>query len=115
MADNSHAVGTLVSIVVPVFNEEELLAKLLESINKNLDGFITYEIIVVDNGSEDNSAKVVLKNHWRFLPDYRYIMLIKPPERIDSWKIRVLQIAEYVKENKEFNPAYQAPKSTDDD
>jgi len=62
VADNSHAVGTLVSIIVPVFNEEELLPKLLESINKYLDGLITYEIIVVDNGSEDNSAKVAIEH-----------------------------------------------------
>ena len=73
------------------------------------------EIFVGMIVKKGDSAKAVLKNHWRFLPDYRYIMLIKPPERMGSWKIRVLQIAEYVKENKAFNPAYQAPESTDDD
>ena len=63
----------------------------------------------------DGLTKVVLKNRWRFLPDYRYIILIKPPKRKDSWRIRVLQIAEYVKENKAFNPDYKDPESTEDD
>jgi len=47
---------TLVSIIVPVFNGEEFLAKTLESaISSN---HRPLEIIVIDDGSKDNSAKI---------------------------------------------------------
>jgi len=77
--------------------------------------YFNKEIFVGMVIKKNDSAKVVLKNHWRFLPDYRYIMLIKPPKQKGSWRIRVLQITEYVKENREFNPDYNDPEDTDID
>ncbi|MCX6781640.1 MAG: glycosyltransferase family 2 protein [Candidatus Magasanikbacteria bacterium] len=54
----------LISIVIPVFNEEEniplIYAGLLKTLNGLLDNY-DYEIIFVDDGSQDNSA-VVLEN-----------------------------------------------------
>lgn len=49
-----------ISVVVPLFNEEESLPELCAWINKIMDanGF-TYEIILVDDGSSDNSWQVV--------------------------------------------------------
>ena len=47
------------TIVIPAYNEEKGIAKVLEglkSVNQN------YEIIVVDDGSEDNTSKIV-KNY----------------------------------------------------
>lgn len=49
-----------ISVVVPLYNEEESLPELCAWINKIMDvnGF-TYEIILVDDGSSDNSWQVV--------------------------------------------------------
>lgn len=49
-----------ISVVVPLYNEEESLPELCAWINKimEVNGF-TYEIILVDDGSSDNSWQVV--------------------------------------------------------
>jgi cellulose synthase/poly-beta-1,6-N-acetylglucosamine synthase-like glycosyltransferase len=48
-----------ISIVIPAYNEEDYLVLCLESI-RNQDYAGTYEIIVVDNASTDNTANVAL-------------------------------------------------------
>jgi glycosyltransferase involved in cell wall biosynthesis len=48
------------SIVIPVFNEQDSLPELMEWISKVLnDHRIRYEVILVDDGSSDNSWKVI--------------------------------------------------------
>ncbi len=49
-----------ISVVIPLFNEEESLPELCEWIRKVMDehGFV-YEIILIDDGSSDNSWQVV--------------------------------------------------------
>jgi len=48
-----------VSVVIPAYNEEEYLPLCLESIRKQ-DYDAEYEVIVVDNASTDNTAKIAL-------------------------------------------------------
>lgn len=49
-----------VSIIVPLFNEEESLPELVEWITKVVvQNNLTYEIILVDDGSRDNSWQVI--------------------------------------------------------
>ena len=50
-----------ISIVIPLFNEEESLPHLLTWIQKVLDGEFSYEVIFVDDGSKDKSWEVVAK------------------------------------------------------
>lgn len=50
---------TLLSIVIPVFNEEKTIGTVLENVKKILLPEIDMEIIVVDDGSEDESAKII--------------------------------------------------------
>lgn len=46
-----------ISVIVPVFNEEKYISATLDSIiNQNFDD---YEVIVVDDGSSDNTLKIV--------------------------------------------------------
>ncbi len=56
-----------VSIVIPLYNEEESLAELVEWIKKVVDrNKLSYEIILIDDGSSDRSWEVVSglsKNH----------------------------------------------------
>jgi glycosyltransferase involved in cell wall biosynthesis len=47
----------MISIVIPAFNEEKLIRECLESLKKQ-DFTGAYEVIVVDNGSQDNTAKI---------------------------------------------------------
>jgi len=48
-----------VSVVIPAYNEEKYLPLCLESIRKQ-DYAAEYEVIVVDNASTDNTAKIAL-------------------------------------------------------
>ncbi len=51
-----------VSVIVPVYNEEESLQKLYASIDDTLSKLnITYEIVFVDDGSDDNTFDILRK------------------------------------------------------
>lgn len=55
-----------ISIVVPAFNEERNIAKCLDSLLSQNYPTSKYEIVVVDDGSKDNTARIVegyLKKH----------------------------------------------------
>lgn len=57
--------GTAVSIIVPAYNEELTIAQELETIKKAMDDSgLPYEIIVVDDGSSDATAKIVAGYPW---------------------------------------------------
>ena len=49
------------SIVVPVYNEEENINKLLNEIINSIKSITNYEIIVVNDGSEDETKNVLKK------------------------------------------------------
>ena len=48
-----------ISIVVPLFNEEESLPHLIDWITKVLDTKYSYEVLLVDDGSKDQSWKII--------------------------------------------------------
>jgi len=51
-----------ISVIIPLYNEEESLAELVDWINKVMyDNNFTYEIIMVDDGSTDKSWKEIEK------------------------------------------------------
>ena len=50
--------NTLVSVIVPCYNEAGNIEKLIDEIDKNLD-FVQYEIIVVDDNSPDGTYEIV--------------------------------------------------------
>ncbi len=55
--------GMLVSIVIPAFNEEKNLENVLNELHKYADEYqISWEIIVVDDGSSDKTREVAIKN-----------------------------------------------------
>ena len=49
--------GKSCTIIVPAYNEEEGIAKTLETVLNAVDD--TYELIVVDDGSKDKTAEIV--------------------------------------------------------
>ena len=52
----------ILSIIVPVYNEEKTVTKILEKIKKNTPDFFKYEIMVIDDGSTDQTKKLLEEN-----------------------------------------------------
>ena len=51
-----------VAVVMPVYNEAECICDVLDDWTKELDRLaITYRLIVLNDGSKDNTAEVLLK------------------------------------------------------
>lgn len=64
-----------ISVVIPMFNEEENVKKTLEEINNVLENFKEFEIIVVDDGSNDQTYQLVKE----FIQTNSNIHLLKHP------------------------------------
>lgn len=66
-----------ISVVIPALNEENAIAKVIADIPKNVStpdghtGAIVQEIIVVDNGSTDNTAAIAAQNGARIVDEPR--------------------------------------------
>lgn len=68
----------LISIIVPVYNMEEYLRRCLESIRKQT--FTDFEVILVDDGSTDKSAKICRD----FLMDTRFTYIYQENQGVSS-------------------------------
>jgi dolichol-phosphate mannosyltransferase len=63
------------SIIAPVFNESESISKFCESLRKVMDGLnLTYEVIIVDDGSTDNSFSELKRIDW---PEMRILRFLQ--------------------------------------
>ena len=62
----------IISIVIPVYNEEKTLRKNLLEIIKSLENF-DYEIIIVDDGSKDDTWNIIKT----FVNDFENVKGIK--------------------------------------
>ena len=56
----------ILSIIVPVYNEEKTVIKILEKIKNSASNLFKYEIIVIDDGSTDQSRKLLENNKHLF-------------------------------------------------
>jgi len=52
----------ILSIIIPVYNEEKTILEVLKKIKNNSSTFFKYEIIVIDDGSTDQSRKFLETN-----------------------------------------------------
>ena len=52
----------ILSIIVPIYNEEKTIIGILEKIKGNSFNLFKYEVIVIDDGSTDQSRKLLEKN-----------------------------------------------------
>jgi len=53
-----------ISVIIPTFNRKEILEKTLNAFNNQIDGLKRFEVIVVDDGSTDNTINH-LKKYFR--------------------------------------------------
>lgn len=67
----------LISLIIPCFNEEKNLEKLFENLDNLLQkfSFIKMEILIVDNGSTDNSKKKILSHPLYLLKKIKLIQI----------------------------------------
>jgi len=47
------------SIIVPIFNEKENIEDLIEEIYQSIDSFIKFEVVIIDDASDDNSLQLL--------------------------------------------------------
>ena len=50
-----------ISIVIPIYNEQDNITQLIKEVRSALEKKINFEIIIVDDGSDDNTYEVVNK------------------------------------------------------
>ncbi|KXN98966.1 glycosyl transferase family 2 [Aequorivita aquimaris] len=74
----------MLSIIIPVLNEAEIITELLNYLSENLSGENEAEIIVVDGGSNDGTQNIILA----FKPN----RFLKPVRFIESDKGRAKQM-----------------------
>jgi len=58
MTDNN----ILISILIPSFNEEKTILNVLNRISKTIDPSINYEVVIINDGSTDNTLKLLEQN-----------------------------------------------------
>ena len=56
----------ILSIIVPVYNEEKTIIEILKKIKNNSSNLFKYEVIVIDDGSTDQSKKLLENNKHLF-------------------------------------------------
>ena len=52
----------LISILIPSFNEEKTILNVLNRISKTIDPSINYEVVVINDGSTDNTLELLEQN-----------------------------------------------------
>ena len=70
-----HSVSSspIISVVIPTYNRADLLMDALQSVCQQTLGFLYYEVIVIDNNSEDNTYGVT-KEFCHCYPNVRYYL-----------------------------------------
>ena len=76
------------------------------SLQANL-GEDLFVALVLEN---NNSHRVVLRNNWEFRNGNRHLVLLLPPKKAGSYRIRAYRITEFVGENQRFNPDWSPPQ-----
>jgi len=65
MTEATAVLRPVLTVVVPALNEHESLARLIPALNRELEAFGHYEIIVVDDGSTDDTPRLLRAFHER--------------------------------------------------
>ncbi len=77
--ENTSKTNPKVSIILPARNEEEFIGKCLDSLIKQ--DYKNYEIIVIDDSSEDSTGKIILE----YAKKYPKIIPVSARPKPDEW------------------------------
>jgi len=66
-----------VSVVIPVYNSEDSIERVVDTLIDNLSDRYNLEIVLVNDGSKDNSEKVCVSLHSRYSGVVRFYSLAK--------------------------------------
>lgn len=91
------APNPLVSIIIPTRNGLSLLSRCLDSITR-LSTYVDYEILIVDNGSDDPETLAYLRDFTGALPTHRRVLHAPGPFNFGALNNRAVQetAGEYV-------------------
>lgn len=81
---NNQPVSTKISVIIPARNEEKNIGNLLQALNKQTYPKDLFEVIVVDDHSDDGTAGIVLQ-----FPDVKLIPLKE--DNINSYKKKAIE------------------------
>lgn len=62
-----------ISVIIPVFNNSHNLSRTLQSLSMQTHPSIQFEVIVIDNGSNDNPKAIVEKFGVKYIEEYLYM------------------------------------------
>ena len=81
----------MLSVIIPSRDRSALLCKALESLTKQTIDNARFEVIVIDNGSTDNTRDVV-KSFENRLPNLRYFYEDTPGLQVKSGDYKLVQL-----------------------
>lgn len=55
-----------ISVIIPVYNEQDTIILILKKVNEQKIDDVEFEIIVIDDGSTDNSLNLLKENHYLY-------------------------------------------------
>ena len=68
----------------------------------SVEGRLAEDVFIGLAVTNQQSSRIVLQNQWQFHGGNRHIILLLPPQRKGSFRIRAYRITEFVGENKRF-------------
>lgn len=74
-----------ISIIIPVYNEEQYIANCLDSILSSVLDFKTTEIIIIDGNSTDKTLEIITE----YQKKYSFVKIFKNPHRIVSISMNI--------------------------
>jgi len=85
------------SIVIPAYNRANVLPRCLDSIVSGQSGYDSYEIIIVDDGSTDNTLEVVEPYLQKYSDKITYVKNVERMERVYSTNRGIqMAVGEYI-------------------
>ena len=74
----------MISIIVPIYNEEEVLSSFIKTFFNDIKLKEDFELILVNDGSEDNTKKLIMK---RTKKDSDYHIALNPAKLREMYEL----------------------------